>query len=116
LSSHAFYGTQLAKSLINTVECSEKTKPEDMKGECIMKSFRTMTAVVAIIAGTLLGVSDSATAQGNKSNIIGGPLVWMQQGTSNRNVVKVNKGAVQQAVFTPAGGHSATPIPIPRPR
>ncbi len=81
-----------------------------------MKSFRAMTAVVAVIAGTLLGVSDSAMAQGDKSNIIGPAPVSMQVGSSNRNVAKVNKGAVQQAVFTPVGGHNVTPIPLPRPR
>ncbi len=81
-----------------------------------MRSLGKLMAVGAVLAGTFMGLSATALAKDVESNIIGGPLVWMQQGTSNRNVVKVNKGAIKQAVYTPVGGHSATPIPIPRPR
>jgi hypothetical protein len=81
-----------------------------------MRSLGKLVAVGAVLAGTFMGLSATAIAKNVESNIIGGPLVWMQQGTSNRNVVKMNKGAVQQSVYRPTGVNKATPMPLPRVR
>ncbi len=79
-----------------------------------MRRIRMTAAVGAFLAGAIMGISDFAEAQGNHSNIVGPAPLTMQTASPNRNVVKINRYAIQNAQY--GGINRATPIPLPRPR
>ncbi|MEW6140686.1 MAG: hypothetical protein AB1733_20885 [Thermodesulfobacteriota bacterium] len=79
-----------------------------------MKRVGITVTVGAFLASAMMGISDFAEAQGNKSNIVGPAPLTMHTRSSNPNVVKIDKKAIQNAQYR--GVSRVTPIPIPRPR
>jgi len=79
-----------------------------------MKGLFKMMVVGALLAWAGMGISGVANAQGNKSNIIGGPLVWAKPVSLGGNP-KISK-EVWKHLKVRSDRHRATPIPLPGPR